>query len=124
MRMPLLFTLTTAFCSLFFANFALSEEGFSSTWKLLSPDAKEQFLAGYVKGWNDAAGVTDVVAEFVKDNPQKAVDGLKKIRTLYDLSAFKASALAKEIDGFFKDPQNASASLSKAVTYAKIQLSQ
>lgn len=101
---------------------AQESDPFLPTWKLLSPEAKEQFIAGYLQGWRDAEKVTDIATQYVKENPQKALEGLEKIRALYDMSAYKSSAIVEHIDLFYKDPSNASSSLSKAVSGARQRL--
>jgi len=99
-----------------------SQEGvpaFYPTWKLLSPAEKQQFVAGYIYGWRDAARVTDVVITYVKDNPGKAIEGLEQVKDLYDLGDLKPGILAQAIDAFFEDPDNKGAGLSQAVSAAK-----
>lgn len=114
----LFFTLFVAFTA-----HAEDQRGFLPTWKLLAPEAKEQFIAGYLEGWRDAGVVTDIATQYVKENPQKALEGLEKIKVLYDMSSLKTSAVVSEINGFYRDPENSLASLSKAVSYAKERLS-
>lgn len=89
---------------------------FLPTWKLLSRDQKRDFVAGYIQGWRDAAQVTDIAIGYVRDNPKQAVEGLEKIRRLYDLSSVRADGLVEGVDGFYSDPKNAAATLSAAVT--------
>lgn len=95
---------------------------FLPTWKLLNPQEKQQFMAGYLYGWRDAAKVTDIAISYVKENPQKAVEGLESIRALYDVSRFNSSAIAHEVDGFFQDSDNRDASLTAAISFAKSRL--
>lgn len=100
----------------------LAQDAFLPTWKLLDPESKEQFVAGYLQGWKDAAQVTDVVKEYVKENPQKAVEGLDKIKQLYDMNAVRPAQIVLLVDEFYKKPENSSAGLSKAVSSAKQQI--
>ena len=93
--------------------------GFVSTWRLLKHEQKDQFVAGYLHGWQDAAKVTDIAIQFVEENPEKAVEGLVKIKQLYKIKGVKAAELVKEIDDFYSDPANAGAPLSMAVTAAR-----
>lgn len=95
---------------------------FLPTWKLLNPQEKQQFMAGYLYGWRDAAKVTDIAISYVKEHPQKAVEGLESIRSLYDVSGFNSSSVAHEVDGFFQDSDNRDASLTAAISYAKSRL--
>ena len=95
---------------------------FLPTWKLLNPQEKQQFMAGYLYGWRDAAKVTDIAITYVKENPQKAVEGLESIRALYDVSRFSSSSIAHEVDSFFQDSDNRDASLTAAISYAKARL--
>lgn len=95
---------------------------FLATWKLLNPQEKQQFMAGYLYGWRDAAKVTDIAITYVKENPTKAVEGLESIRSLYDVSRMSSSAIAQHVDEFFQDSDNRDASLAAAVSYAKSRL--
>lgn len=104
---------------IFGANLALcqsAEEPFLPTWKLLKNEEKRQFIAGYMYGWRDAARVTDVAIEFVKSNPEQAVEGLEKVKSMYDLSRLRADTVTSELDRFFGDSGNKEATLSQAVT--------
>ena len=101
---------------------AEEKASFLPTWKLLNPQEKQQFMAGYLYGWRDAAKVTDIAIGYVKENPQKAVEGLESIRSLYDVSGFNSSSVAHEVDAFFQDSDNRDASLTAAISYAKSRL--
>ncbi len=98
------------------------KSGFIATWKLLNPQEKQQFMAGYLYGWRDAAKVTDIAIGYVKENPNKAVEGLESVRSLYDVSRFSSSSIAQKIDEFFQDADNREASLAAAVSYARSRL--
>lgn len=106
----------------FFTQSSFAQDAFLPTWKLLNNEAKEQFIAGYLQGWKDAGDVTDVVKEYVKENPQKAIEGLDQIKQLYDVSSVRPSQIVALIDEYFKEPGNGNASLSRAVSAAKQQL--
>lgn len=100
---------------------AIEEEGgpFLPTWKLLTDEAKRQFVAGYLHGWSDAAKVTDIAIDYVRGNPEEALDGLKRLKQLYNISGVQAEQLSEGISQFYADPENAGAPLSKAVTAAR-----
>ncbi|MFM1847054.1 MAG: hypothetical protein RL417_528 [Pseudomonadota bacterium] len=98
------------------------EQPFLPTWKLLNSEQKQQFIAGYLFGWNDAAQITSIVAGFVKENPEQAQRGLEKLQSLYDVGDLKPGAIAREVDNFFNDPSNTAAGLSRAVSFAKERL--
>jgi hypothetical protein len=95
------------------------ERPFLPTWKLLNQEQKQQFIAGYLFGWNDAAQITAIVAGFAKENPEQAQRGLEKLQSLYDVGNLKPGAIAREVDTFYSDPSNSSAGLSRAVSFAK-----
>jgi hypothetical protein len=95
---------------------------FLPTWKLLNPQEKQQFMAGYLYGWRDASKVTDIALNYVKENPDKAVEGLESIRALYDVSKLNSGGVVREIDGFFQDSDNHDATLMAAISYAKARL--
>jgi len=78
-----------------------------------------QFVAGYVQGWKDASKVTDIAIGFVRDNPNEAVSGLEKLKSLYDLSDVSPSLITTQLDGFFARTENQSASLSLAISTAR-----
>jgi len=99
-----------------------AESPFLPTWRLLNSEQKQQFIAGYLFGWNDAARITEIVAGFVKENPEQAQRGLEKLKNLYDLREMKPTSIAREVDLFYADPANGNAGLSLAVTFAKGRL--
>lgn len=99
-----------------------TQEGFLPTWKLLNQQEKQQFIAGYLHGWQDAAKVTDIAISYVRDNPGKAVEGLQSIRSVYDVGELRPADITDQIDRFFKDSANTTASLSKAISFARSQL--
>ena len=109
-----------------FSNFSVAEGqgSFAPTWKLLDTSAKEQFIAGYLEGWRDAGVINDIASEYIKENPTKALEGLERVKALYDLSSLKAAAIVKKVDEFYKNPANQASSLSRAVSYAKAGLEQ
>jgi hypothetical protein len=92
------------------------DASFLPTWKLLNTQEKQHFIAGYIHGWNDAARVTDVAIDFVRDNPGKAIDTLQKVKSVYDMQSVKPDALARAIDQFYADPDNAEAPLTRAIS--------
>jgi hypothetical protein len=104
------------------AHAETSRGSFLPTWKLLSTEQKQQFIAGYIQGWRDAARVTDIAIGYVRTNPEKALDGLEGVKQLYDLSGVKPTQLAQEVDAFYADPENGGAPLSLAITSAKRRL--
>lgn len=97
-------------------------DAFFPTWKLLSNQEKQHFVSGYVQGWMDAQKVTNIAIEFIKENPNKAVESLESIRKLYDVSLLKPEGLVREIDRFYSRGENKNASLSMAVTASKAAL--
>ena len=98
----------------------LSERGasFLPIWKLLSHGEKQQFIAGYIQGWKDAAKVIDVAIAYVRDNPKQALQSLERIKSLYLLSDAKATAIVERIDDFYTKPENRDAPLSLAISAA------
>jgi hypothetical protein len=101
---------------------AQSDDAFLPTWKLLKSAEKSQFIAGYLYGWRDAAKVTGVVIELVKENPKEAVEGLTKLQTLYSMEGLKADVVSNELDAFFSKSENKDATLSQAVTAVRAKL--
>lgn len=99
-----------------------AEDSFLPTWKLLKEQERQQFIAGYMFGWSDAAKVTDVAIQFVRENPTNAVEGLTKIRSLYDFKGLKADSVARQLDSFFSQPENRDATLSQAITAVRSEL--
>lgn len=92
---------------------------FAPTWKLLNSEQKQQFIAGYFHGWRDAERVIQIAKEYIKENPEQAVNGLQKIGDLYNLSGIKPELLVESLDIFFSNPDNKNASLSQAVSASK-----
>ena len=102
----------------------LAEEpaSFLPTWKLLNAEQKQQFIAGYLQAWKDAAQVTDIAMGYIKENPDKALEGLSSVRALYDTQGLRPADIAHQVDLFFKETANRDASLSRAMSYAKAQM--
>ncbi|MCB0338874.1 MAG: hypothetical protein KDD53_04680 [Bdellovibrionales bacterium] len=94
-------------------------QGFAATWSLLKADQKRQFIAGYIFGWREAAVITDVVADYIRKNPDSAVHSLEKIKSMYDLGDVNPFILSNELDAFFSDPDNSNATLAMAVNSAR-----
>lgn len=96
-----------------------TQSSFLPVWKLLNMPQKQQFVAGYLQGWRDAATVTDIAIAYIKENPHDAINGLERIKTLYDLSGLKPELVVQAIDKFYADPDNGNAPLSLAITAAR-----
>jgi hypothetical protein len=96
--------------------------GFLAVWRLMSNEQKQQFIAGYFQGWRDANKVTDIAIQYVREHPDKAIDGLEKIRALYDLHELSPNEVIPLIDAFYKHPENQNATFSSAVTAARQSL--
>ncbi len=100
-------------------NAESSLASFLPIWKLLNYDQKVQFVSGYIQGWKDAARVTDIAIAYVRENPKNAVDGLEKLKGLYDLSDLKPNTVVDQIDTFYADPENSEAALSRAINASR-----
>lgn len=126
-RQALLFCLLL--CTLFVAlSYLPAEErdnqaGFLPTWKLLSEKQKIDFMAGYLFGQRDAQQIIDIAIQYVRDNPTKAVESLERVKRLYDYEAVRPPLLAKEVDNFYSNPDNAQAPLSAAVSAGRARAS-
>ncbi len=122
-KLPLL---VLTICAIMASNAAYAEElalpPFLPTWKLLRSDAKNQFIAGYLFGWRDAANVTDVAIDYVKQNPQNAVDGLERIRGIYDMNGVTSESIVRELDLYFSEADGREATLSQAITTVRMRL--
>lgn len=98
------------------------ETPFLPVWKMMNSQEKQQFIAGYVQGWRDAQKVTEIAQDYIRQNPNDAVEGLEKIKGLYDLSGLKPEMLVKGIDAFYLEPDHGRAGLSRAISAAKSNL--
>jgi hypothetical protein len=99
-----------------------SEASFLPTWKLLTNQGKQQFVAGYLFGWRDAGRVTDAAIEYAREHPSQAVGGLEKIRDIYDMEGLTAEGMVRELDVFFAESSGKDATLSQAITAARRRL--
>lgn len=97
------------------------EASFLPTWKLLNNEAKQQFVAGYLFGWRDAGRVTDAAIEYARQHPNDAVNGLEKIRAMYDTAGLSAERVVGELDSFFA-AEGKNATLSQAITAVRRRL--
>ena len=94
-------------------------EGFAATWKLLTPTQKEQFVAGYLQGYRDASTVTDVTLDYIKQNPQRAIEGLETLKKVYFVEGVRPAKLVEGLDQYFAAPENQGSSFSQAVNTVK-----
>jgi hypothetical protein len=99
-----------------------TEASFAPTWRLLKGDSKQQFVAGYLFAWRDAARVTDAAIEYAREHPQNAVTGLERIRGIYDMEGLTAESMARELDKFFTESDGREATLSQAMTAVRSRL--
>jgi hypothetical protein len=100
-----------------------AEPPFQPVWDLLNRQEKQQFISGYLFGMRDAATMTGVLDDFVRDNPNSARESVQRIKGIYeDMASGKPDALTREIDAFYKNPRNRQAPLSRAITAARNQL--
>ena len=107
------------------AGFAHAEDGakpapFLPTWQLLNTEQKQQFVSGYLYGWREAARIADIVIGFVRENPDQAIRGLEKLRSVYTSSDDRPIAMVRGIDAFFADPKNAQADFAVALNAARV----
>lgn len=111
--------LLALFFSIFIAthnSYAQSNDtAFAPTWKMLSPAAKQQFVSGYLFALRDAERITDIAVDFVRKNPDVAIESLERIKQLYKVKGSNPAEIAAKIDSFYSQPENASASLSLAI---------
>jgi hypothetical protein len=96
-----------------------STDPFYPVWKLLNTEQKQQFIAGYLRGWLDAARVTDVAIEFVEAHPQQALSGLRRLKQLYAVGELAPDSIVRGIDRFYGDPENHKLPLSSALSSAR-----
>ena len=97
----------------------LTEPPFAPTWALMNQVERQNFVAGYLHGMKDAATMTHVLRDFVRENPKSAEESLERLRAIYaGLGKGKAPEVAEGIERFFKDPANRQAPLSRAITGA------
>lgn len=98
------------------------EASFLPTWKLLHNEGKQQFVAGYLFGWRDAGRVTDAAIEYAREHPENAVNGLERIRGIYDMEGLTAETVVRELDSFFSGSAGKDATLSQAITAVRRRL--
>jgi hypothetical protein len=94
-------------------------DNFSVTWKHLSDEQRSQIVTGYLFGWRDAARITDIAIEYVKSNPAKAVEGLEKLKSLYDFSGLQPDVVVSRLNRFYEQPDNRGKPLSAALSSVK-----
>jgi hypothetical protein len=101
----------------------VNESSFLPTWKLFrTNESKQQFVAGYISGFRDAARVTDAAIEYARDNPNNAVSGLEKVKGIYEMEGLTAESLVAKLDEFFSEPDGKNATLSQAMVAARNRL--
>jgi hypothetical protein len=98
-----------------------SSDSFIASWRLLNQEQKQYFISGYLRGLSDAAKVTDVAIEFIRQNPQTAIQSLTELKKVYDLSYLSPAQVAREVDKYYADPANKEKSLSQAVTASRLR---
>jgi hypothetical protein len=99
-------------------------EGFLSSWKLMSAEEKQQFIAGYLFAWRDAQEVLEIARGFIGSDPSQATASIDSMLAIYNFSSVNPVLLAHEIENFYSTPENKSAPLSYAVTTVKNKANQ
>lgn len=94
-------------------------DNFSVTWKHLTDEQRSQIVTGYLFGWRDAARITDIAIDYIKNNPAKAVEGLERIKALYDFSGLQPDVVVKRLNRFYEQPDNRGKPLSAALSSVK-----
>jgi hypothetical protein len=101
----------------------VNESSFLPTWKLFrTNESKQQFVAGYLSGFRDAARVTDVAIAYAKEHPNDTVSGLERIKGIYAMEGLTAETMVRELDAFFAEPEGKEATLSQAIVAARRRL--
>ncbi len=96
-----------------------TSSAFLPTWRLLANEQKQQFIAGYLQGFSDAAKLTNIAIGFIDENPGKARETLEQLQRIYDSSGLTPSEIVEYVDKFYSDPDNKAAGLSVAVSAAR-----
>jgi hypothetical protein len=100
-----------------------NESSFLPMWKLFrTNESKQQFVAGYLSGFRDAARVTDVAIAYGKDNPANVMSGLERIKDIYAMEGLTAESMVRALDEFFAEPEGKDATLSQAILAARSRL--
>jgi hypothetical protein len=92
---------------------------FYPTWKLLNQAEKQHFVSGYKFASEDMHRVLEIVAKFIKENPDQAVEGINSLKRVFNYASVNPDRLAIELDAYFANSENQKASLSKAISAAK-----
>ncbi len=101
---------------------AASADGgsFEPVWRLLTREQKQQFVAGYLNGMRDAAKMTDLLQDIVKQNPESASGSLDRLAQIYQgVGRSSPDSIVAGIETFYADPANSGAQLSAAITAAQ-----
>lgn len=99
-----------------------NNSAFRPMWRLLSADAKKQFIAGYLYALEGAEDVTEIILEYVDKHPDKARSGLEKIKSIYRAKGLSPDRVVEELNIFFDESAGRSATLSQAFTVVKSRL--
>ena len=93
---------------------------FEPVWRLLTREQKQQFVAGYLNGMRDAAKMTDLLQDIVKQNPESASGSLDRLAQIYQgVGRSSPDSIVAGIESFYADPANSGAQLSAAITAAQ-----
>ena len=99
---------------------AYGESDFNSllpTWRLLSRQQKEQFVAGYLQGMREAEHITKLA--IAGANEKNLSETLSQLPSVYDVQGLAARDLVVEIDAFYKKPENRDKPMFAAVIEAR-----
>lgn len=101
------------------ASVALAKaESFAPTWKLMSQTEKRSFVSGFVQGWRYSSDINNLMLQFVKKHPDKAVDSIEDVARLYRVKFPELDTLIGRLDEFYANPENSSSGISKAISAA------
>lgn len=93
-------------------------ESFAPTWKLMSQSEKRSFVSGFVQGWRYSSEINELMLQFVKKHPDKAVDSIEDVARLYRVKFPELDTLIGRLDEFYANPDNSNSGISKAISAA------
>ena len=89
---------------------------FLPIWRLMTPEQRQQFIAGYVYALGDAQKISNLALTLAEEDPQQAKEALQSLKRLYEPPHLKPDRLASAVDEFYADPDNQDAALSAALS--------
>ena len=98
------------------------EAPFYPIWRNLDRNSQELYVSGYLHGLRDAEEIIRIARDYVKDNPNLALQSLDKVRKICSVRDVSANIIVPEVNSYYSNIENQEGSFSNAIGFAQQQV--